>query len=119
MPSSTLTRHSQPSVEIYVNIIEIAGRVEDHRKASHHDLDINTLVSKFFHALVTPILYSSIELATYETILKLERASKANPRLLRHTRSLLFTSGNLRLPAGWFAQAIAPGATELQRLCIA
>lgn len=117
----------QLPAEIYAIIIELAG-IED--RQAYHRLDINTLlsfrlVSKFLHALASPILYSSIKLPTHEAILKLERLSKANPRLLCHTRTLFFTSGHcsLNMGVGWLAQAIAQGAIGgaigLQRICIA
>lgn len=105
---------SQPPAEIYALTIELAG-VED--KHSYHHLDINTLlslchVSRLFHALTIPVLYSSIDLPSFNAIRKLE-VRKANPRLLHHTRAIFFTS------AVWLAQivSIVPGATEFQRLC--
>jgi hypothetical protein len=107
---------SQPPPEIYALIIELAG------VHAYHHLDINTLlslcyVSKLFHALTTPILYSSIELPSFNAIRKLEQVRKANPRLLHHIRAIFFTSD---IPAVWLAQTISivQEATGLQRLYI-
>jgi hypothetical protein len=121
MPSSN---YPQPPAEIYTTIIELAAIDSDRRTYHRHHLDTDTLlslclVSKFIYALATPILYSFIELSSHEAIVKLERLSRTNPRLLHHTRTLLFVCGHLRIATGWLAQTIAQGAVGLERLCIA
>jgi hypothetical protein len=65
------------------------------------------------------MLYSSIVLHSHNAIMKLEAISNTNSRLLHPTRSILFTSGNLRIAAGWLTQTIVQKAVGLQRLCIA
>jgi hypothetical protein len=124
MPPIPSPTKAQLPAEIYAKIIELVGGGLDREAYQHMDVQVGTLlslclVSKFIHAVATPVLYFSIALHSHDTIMKLEAITRINPRILHSTRSLLFTSGNLRITAGWSTQTIVQKAVGLRRLCIA